>query len=134
MKIVKSLLVSMMFILSLLFVKPIQSDAPDWLEPWYLGYNVKYFNNELPTTKIFIDHELKDDATMAVTHFIGEIIYIRFNRRYEPDGNQARETLLHEMCHIRLKVDSDFELDNHGQKWQACMHKLANQGAFEDLW
>lgn len=123
----------LLLIISLAVSPSIQSDAPDWLEPWYLGYNVKYFNNELPT-KIYIDHELKDDSVMAVTNFIGEVIYIRFNRKYEPSGEQARGSLLHEMCHVYLKISNQIELDNHGPKWQNCMHKLADKRAFEDIW
>ena len=71
---------------------------------------------------------------MAATNFIGDTIYIRFNKRYEPSGIQARETLLHEQCHVYLKINNEIELDNHGEKWQGCMHMLANEGAFEELW
>lgn len=106
---------------------------PDPLEVWYLGYNEVYFNGELPKT-VIIDHNLHDDRYMAVTDSSGEYYRITFNLKYDPSPKQGRETLLHEQCHIQLAVEKETELDVHGKKWQSCMHRLANMGAFEDLW
>lgn len=125
----------LIFLSSLFFSKSIQFDAPDRLEPWYLGYNVKYFNGELPTD-IQITHDLVNDCCMAVTNYVGKtgLSSIQFNKKYEPSLKQARMTLLHEQCHIFLATHNEFELDDHGPKWQICMHDLSRKGAFEDLW
>ena len=108
--------------------------TPDPLEVWYNGYNVALFNHELPD-KIVIDHELHDDRFMAVTDTYADGTFrISFNSKFEPSPKQGRETLLHEMCHIRQSVEGESELDIHGQKWQSCMHKVADEKGFEPLW
>lgn len=113
----------------------VQSTVPDWLEPWYLGYNAQYFNHELPT-EITIDHDLTDDRFMALTEFGKQygVYRITFNRKFEPSPRQAKLTLLHEMCHIKLDMDLEKELDDHGPIWQGCMHELARKDALNDLW
>lgn len=109
--------------------------AQDPLEVWYRGYNVALFNSELPDT-VVIDHNLRDDRFMALTdyNFGGKYYIITFNPKYGASPKQERETLLHEMCHIRNIVEGEEEFDQHGPKWQRCMHDIANKNGFEDLW
>jgi len=121
-------------LLILLCTSSLAPAIPDPLEVWYQGYNVALFDHELPD-KIVIDHELHDDRFMAVTDMYADGTFrISFNSKFEPSPKQGRETLLHEQCHIQLIVEGETELDVHGKKWQSCMHRLANKGAFEDLW
>lgn len=103
------------------------------LDPWYRGYNQKYFNNQLPQA-VVISYTLHDDRFMALTDFDNGYFHIAFNMKYAESGKQLRSTLLHEMCHIRLSGDDDVEFDMHGPKFQSCMLDLAKAGAFEDLW
>jgi predicted SprT family Zn-dependent metalloprotease len=103
------------------------------LNAWYEGYNHAYFNDTLPAT-VVISHNLHDDRFMALTEYANGFYHIEFNPKYEPSPKQARETLLHEQCHLEQLVSGEVEFEDHGPKWQACMHRLANQGALEDLW
>lgn len=123
-------------ILSLLISS--KSIAPATIDPldlWYQGYNVKFFNSELPQ-RVIIDHGLHDDRYMGLTDYDWQqkLFIIRMNEKYGPSPKQERETLLHEMCHVRQIVEGDEQLDQHGPHWQSCMHDLANKGAFDDLW
>ena len=104
----------------------------DWLEKWYQGYNHKYFGDELPAA--IIVHTLKDEHRMAETEQAGTYYEIRMNPKYEPSEQQARMTLLHEMCHVENLASPEPVFEDHGRVWQGCMHDLANEGAFEDLW
>ncbi len=115
--------------------KQLAPATPDWLDAWYRGYNVVYFTNELPQT-VMISHNLKDDRFMAVTSydFNGNFYQIEFNIKYGPSPKQEKMTLLHEQCHLEQLVTGQMEFEDHGKKWQACMHRLANEGAFENLW
>lgn len=121
--------------LFVLFAVPVAPAVPDSLELWYQGYNVALFNHELPD-KIMIDTNYRDDRYMAVTDYQehAQIYIIRTNPKYNQSPKQARENLLHEMCHMRQLVSGEIEFDDHGPKWQSCMHELANAKAFEDIW
>lgn len=122
-----------LLITSLFLAPEIRSDAPDWLEPWYQGYNVLYFNQSLPTD-VVITHELEDDHFMGISYRAGGRYWIEMNLKYEPSPKQSKLILLHEMCHVDLWVEGEDEPDDHGPKWQHCMHGLANMRAFESLW
>lgn len=101
-------------------------------QDWYRGYNHAYFSDELP--EVVITNDLKDDRLMAITDQVGSSFSIRFNPKFNISMKQRNVNLLHEQCHISLVIEKQFELDDHGIKWQACMHRLANEGAFENLW
>ena len=106
---------------------------PDRLDAWYRGYNEKYFNNELPK-EITITHDLRDNRFQAWTQRLGDSFHVAFNPLYNLASGTERLTLLHELCHIRNFVESETEFDDHGPKWQSCMHDLAHKGAFDELW
>jgi predicted SprT family Zn-dependent metalloprotease len=107
----------------------------DRLNPWYNGYNEKYFNNELPKD-VLITHDLHDDRFVADTEqYKTGFYHIAFNPKFNLSGREELLTLLHESCHIRLMSSGQGdELDQHGARWQDCMLTLAKQGAFADLW
>jgi hypothetical protein len=121
-------------------VKPADVDMD--LTAWYNGYNQMYFNNELPKAgtlsppDVIIDFHLRDPKKMGVTIFGEADGYIRmsFNPDYIKSEKTLRLTLLHEQCHIELFVEDVHTLDDHGPEWQACMLRLAEKGAFHDLW
>lgn len=92
-----------------------------------------YFNQSLPAD-VVITHELKDDRFMGVSYRAGGKYWIEINPKYEPSPKQSKAILLHEMCHIELWTEGEDEPDDHGPKWQHCMHGLANMGAYESLW
>lgn len=105
----------------------------DHLDPWYRGFNEKYFGSELPQT-VVISHNLYDGRFQALTEYANGYYHIEFNPKYNQAGRTELFTLLHEMCHIRQLSSNENDFDDHGPKWQSCMHELANKGAFEDLW
>lgn len=115
------------FLLLLLTFLPVQ----DRLDPWYRGFNQKYFQDRLPAA--IITHDLKDDRYMAITEIVGQTYHIAFNPRYNQSPVQERENLLHEMCHVEVYTEGD-EFDAHGMKWQHCMHRLADEKALENVW
>jgi len=120
--------------LKILLALALLVSSADILDPWYRGYNEKYFNNSLPQN-VIISHNLHDDRFMAYTEHTADGWYhIEFNPKYEASTKQERFTLFHEQCHLEQMISGEVEFDDHGPKWQGCMHRLANEGAFEDLW
>jgi hypothetical protein len=105
------------------------------LDQWYAGYNHKYFQDELPKNTE-ITTTLNDDRFMALTLFSHDHFHIDINLKYNISTKTQRINLLHESCHILVFVehDDDPEFDDHGPHWQRCMHSLADQNAFNDLW
>ena len=105
------------------------------LEQWYQYYNQALFNHSLPDN-IQIDHQLRDPKLMAITEceLTSRICRINMNPDFEISTKVQRMTLLHELCHVSLFVEGGYEFDDHGFKWQGCMHQIANKNGFEDLW
>lgn len=93
------------------------------------------FNHELPD-HIDIGHSLRLPDKMAMTEcgMVGKVCRINFNPDYELSEIVDRFTELHEMCHVQLFIEGEYEFNEHGAKWQKCMHELANKNAFDDLW
>jgi hypothetical protein len=122
----------------LLIAPAISSGVPDPLDSWYRGYNQAYFNNGLP--QVLISHDLTDDRFMALTSFSKGYYRIQFNPKfgYHPNPRATSITelrnLLHESCHVEIFIQDAEQFEDHGSHWQACMHRLANMNAFEDLW
>lgn len=104
------------------------------LQGYYFGYNEDFFMGQLPNTTVVQWGDLSTIHAMAVTTG-GEDKDSPFTIIIDQDTNSVdREvlmTLFHEMCHVKVHWG---ELDQHGEKWQACMVNLADQGAFQDLW
>ena len=103
------------------------------LSQWYLGYNHQYFQDELPQDTV-LSRDLHDDRFMALTTYVDGRYHIQINPRYNESRKSERIDILHESCHVLMFIENDYELDDHGPHWQACMHRLAHQGAFESLW
>lgn len=114
----------------------------DKLNAWYNGYNEKYFQKELPEAgsvsppDVVITFNLHDADKAGITIFGAQdgFIHMGLNPDFLKGTKTLRLTMLHEQCHIRMFVENAHEFDQHGPKWQACMHHLADEGAFEDLW
>jgi hypothetical protein len=130
-------------LLSLALAFPISpTDTDVHLDAWYNSYNHQYFNGELPEAgtlsppDVIIDFHLSDPKKLGITIFGEADGYIRmsFNPDYIKSQNTLKMTMLHEQCHIELFVEDIHTLDDHGPEWQACMLRLAEKGAFHDLW
>ena len=95
----------------------------------YVEFNGQYFNNRLPKN-IVIDYSEAGDF-MATTMLMTDGRYhIAFNEKYVTAKRVERETLLHEMCHVRTFAENDLLTGNHGPRWRTCMLNLDLQGAF----
>jgi hypothetical protein len=105
-----------------------QADQREDLVKWYDGYNEEYFLNQLPSARV----EWGEMGNMGVTYEEAGGPLIVISEKYHPSFKEAQMTLLHEMCHVKLRNDHYFDI--HGPPFQQCMHDLANQGAFDDLW
>lgn len=101
------------------------------LQAWFTYYNHAYFTDSLPTNTLLAD--IHDVRVLGLTEWNQSGFYqIDINLTLNPDIKQGRATELHEMCHLSLTADEEYELD-HGPKFKACMKRLMQAGAFDDL-
>jgi predicted SprT family Zn-dependent metalloprotease len=112
-----------------------------WLKENYLLFNKRYFGNILPvgaaviwsrkTTKRRMAQLLVWDHTLEETE-------IALNPAMKKLGAECRalQSLLHEMCHLHLRVLGKRKsvYTGHGRLWQRDMKRLANSGAFATIW
>lgn len=118
------------------------ADVDTDLRAWYNSYNTVYFQKELPEAgnfsppDVIIDFHLHDPKKMGITVFgaADGYIHMGFNPDYIKSENTLKMVLLHEMCHVQMFVEEVHTLNDHGPEWQGCMHRLVNQGAFDNLW
>jgi SprT-like family protein len=110
---------------------PASAAAPDLrLMKFYEDGNRQYFDNKLPhNTIVSFDTPEHENSAATTAEHDGHFV-IRIDPKINNIWQMAEMTEYHEMCH----VETFTELDEHGPKWQACMHRLANAGAFDNLW
>lgn len=105
------------------------SDRID-LKIWYESYNEDYFLSALPKDTVLNYGNIWPNMGLT-THENGA-----YRISIDADSNKAvrvaQMTLLHEMCHVAQWGHED--MNPHGPKFQACMHRLADEGAFDQLW
>ena len=106
------------------------------LKVWYDGYNETYFLGQLPKDTIieYGDPNFGNEASdnMAITIKEGSKFRIILDRKANYTPVVARETILHESCHIEA-WDARDSVDGHGMAWHRCMDRLYSQGAFDGL-
>lgn len=107
-----------------------QTKGPE-LGRQYETYNARYFANRLPKDAVILYAPIGSVGEMGDTSPCGKQTCIRLDPAYNAAPRVASMTLLHEMCHVET---TGTELDQHGAHWQACMQRLAQAGAFSDLW
>lgn len=99
------------------------------LAGWYATYNSRYFSGHLPKdTKVrwaFLEGRYGETANPQDNFFV-----IRLDIPKNREAIMAKQTLLHEMCHVATYGK---ELDFHGPLWQAEIHRLMMEGAWDDL-
>jgi hypothetical protein len=100
------------------------------LQSWYMGLNETYFNGKLPPADIRFAN-LEPENKLGWTNKTADAGFvIRIDRGWNPVSTQVIETEMHEMCHVATWD----EVAEHGDRWQACMHRLVELGAWENLW
>ena len=60
------------------------------------------------------------------------VYHIIIDAQANKAGRVAQMTELHEMCHVAQWGHGD--MDPHGPLFQSCMHRLADENAFDNLW
>lgn len=101
------------------------------LNLWYQGINEEYFSSTLPKNVEVKWGDLTLLKDMGVTNRHADGSYtIVLDPKQNPNRRIAEFTEYHEICHIATPP----EVDQHGPKFQACMLRLAQEGAFKDLW
>lgn len=108
--------------------------AQEDLQFMYGDFNEEFFANHLPkNTKIIFETPIPSGAK-GETQKVGGNYIIFIDSYYDRDMGAATDTLFHEMCHVEVPWEAADGLDGHGPQFQGCMHRLANEGAFEDIW
>lgn len=113
------------------------------LELWFRIYNKRYFRNSLPECEIkwadlkWFGHQgvryVRKRANGRVE--LEPRYYIRIAKDTRGLRSTWHMTLLHELCHLKLRDgDGQHQGRDHGHKFQREMKRLANMGAFNGLW
>lgn len=111
------------------------SDAQ--LRKWYLFFNRKYFKGELPTEPEDIvlfwePHNSTEDVADCDLKLMEGTFVVRLDPVLKVNLGYAKMALLHEMVHV--KIWKKHPKVTHGDVFQAEMLKLAQAGAFQELW
>jgi hypothetical protein len=119
-------------LLILFLVLPVSGFPSHDPQVWYAEFNEEFFWNSLPkNTKVELVTDLGENlGTTRCLDFHYQCI-IQIEERGNPEEVEQKITELHEMCHVATWHQQD---DPHGSKWKACMHRIADRGAFDNLW
>lgn len=108
------------------------------LQADFEAYNNEYFGGELPTVSVlYIDEGPNADIGDTVCTLSKQspmICTITINSYDDRNEREADLTLFHETCHVYTYQHGTDDFDPHGPHWQACMHQLADEKAFDTLW
>ena len=102
------------------------------LQAAFKSYNQEYFGGRLlANTEVVWSHELDDagDYGDSVKKSDGHFL-IRVSPYWNPGNEEARLTLLHEMCHVDTWGANELE---HGPSWRTCRDRIMIEGALDDL-
>lgn len=99
----------------------------------FVAFDDEYFGGDLSKNTIVTYIDNGPDADIGDTE-CNLVCSINVNAYYDRSEKEADMTLLHEMCHADLFTRHEYEYDPHGPKWEACMHQLADERAFDQLW
>lgn len=116
-------------LIAVLFAVPAMARNP--LQAYFDTANKAYFGGSLP--KAEVGWGATPPGVMALTYVKDGRFVIVLDPKTNAAPRVADLTILHEACHLKNWGQPD-GLDNHGPKFQACMHDLVTLGAMEDLW
>jgi hypothetical protein len=106
------------------------------LRNWFLTYNRRYFNGRLPEDTVLEWSSKMVSGTIERAHIHGatqctvkgcDRSFIRMHPKIRNMECVVLLTLLHAMVHLDGHI-------SHGPKFQRGMKRLADRGAFRDLW
>lgn len=116
------------------------ADAGDqYLQAWYAQFNDQLFYNQLPTNTVVRWTDLSEFDYLGETYYSSpthDQFVIEVDPIYNNAPDTAKETLIHEMCHIEVDYveGDDINSFNHGFKWEGCMERIAAHGGFKGIW
>ncbi len=104
------------------------------LKHWYDKYNAKWFGGELPShTALLWEPLVQADGETCNVY---EVDHGQFMIKLDPSTKgfpkMWKLTLFHELCHLALWPKHP--KSQHGKPFQQEMQRLANAGAFRNLW
>jgi hypothetical protein len=109
-----------------------QKETEDMLFFMYIADSNEYFDGKLPIAPILYEDMAGDNDPLAETvSENGRLSKIVISSYYARDWSTIMVNLHHEECHAALLKANEFE--SHGPKWQACMDRLYEEGAFKGL-
>jgi hypothetical protein len=107
------------------------------LQAEYDADNKAYFNDELPPAVVRFAKIPPDDKG---NYFLGDSgrglfgsFEIRVDPRWNPAGQTAHATLLHEECHFYSWEKTGGFDPEHGAAFQACQQRLLDAGAMKEI-
>jgi hypothetical protein len=100
------------------------------IQQQYANFNGWWFEGKLPKDVTVTWGSA--EGYMAITKGDDDrALSIEINPKYGVSEKQIAALEFHEMCHVAIWNEDS---RSHGKKWQACMLRLAEQGAFENVW
>lgn len=97
------------------------------LQDIFRFYNRTYWDGKLPATVVVwtgLENSYGETDLLPDGRYI-----IRLDALKNRENNVARSTLLHEMCHVKTWGATP----PHGLRWQAELHRIMLEGAFDDI-
>lgn len=116
--------------------KPTQNkDLQRYVDDYYKGLNEDYFDNKLPKDTAIVIRNIDDPPnTIALTTPLGNHKYvISLDPRLNATSGAFALSEAHEVCHEATN-EAGHPDPFHGEYFQNCMKRLANEGAFEKIW
>jgi len=91
--------------------------------------------------KLALD-KLRENLTEAENDFIDAKLHGMSNEELAVELGLSEQTIKNKWGLLLEKlrtrgggdVEDSSEINDHGPKWQACMHRITKEGAMEDLW
>jgi hypothetical protein len=104
------------------------------LRKLYLNYRTRFFDNGIPEDTVVcwsadIPKHLAGDTDLHTDVDGHEFFVIRLNPVLREYIHYYKQTLIHEMCHVKLWPDK-----RHGRKFDAEMLRVACAGGLNKLW
>ena len=97
------------------------------LQDIFKFYNRTYWDGRLPTVLVVwtgLENRYGETDMLPDGRYV-----IRLDATKNREGNVARTTILHEMCHVRTWGEDA----QHGPRWRAELHRIMLEGAFDDI-
>jgi hypothetical protein len=104
------------------------------LEHWYAKYNHLYFQDRLAPSPIVIWSKIYKRGEIGVSFWRIDPPIIMLDPHLKKLQVYALLTLLHEMEHGEQSLKGGKDWPDHGDAFNTGMKRLAQDGAFKDLW